>query len=178
MAKKITYKNDTLEHTQIIANGNNPRYIKDEKFDKLVKSIKEFPEMLNARPLILDEDYVVLGGNMRLKACKELKITKIPVTIAKGFTDKQKEQFIIKDNSSFGDWDWDMLANDWDVIELEDWGLDIPGYEEEENNDKETPTEEVSFSILCENLEELNLLQDRLKITSKKISYSKFIELI
>jgi hypothetical protein len=107
-------------------NSSNPRFIKDHKFRKLVKSIKDFPEMLEKRPIVVDEDYVVLGGNMRLKACKEAGLTEVSIDIAKGWTDEQKQEFIIKDNSSFGEWDWDTLANEWDTEKLDEWGLDLP----------------------------------------------------
>jgi ParB-like chromosome segregation protein Spo0J len=112
------------------ANPNNPRVIRDEKFKKLVKSIKEFPEMLEARPVVVNPDMVVLGGNMRLKALREAGVEEAPVYIASWDEVKQR-QFIIKDNVGFGEWDWDALANEWDEEELQDWGLDIPGFEEE-----------------------------------------------
>jgi len=111
-------------------NPKNPRVIRDGKFQKLVQSIKEFPDMLNKRPLIVftdvDGKYCVLGGNMRLKALNELKYTEIPVIIADEWTEEQKAEFLIKDNVGFGEWDWDMLANEWDVEKLDDWGLDLP----------------------------------------------------
>ena len=111
------------------ANPNNPRVIRDEKFKKLVKSIKEFPEMLEARPVVVNPDMVVLGGNMRLKALREAGVEEAPVYIASWDEVKQR-QFIIKDNVGFGEWDWDALANEWNEEELQDWGLDIPGFEE------------------------------------------------
>ena len=111
-------------------NPKNPRVIKDDKFKKLVKSIQEFPDMLNKRPLIVftdvDNKYVVLGGNMRLKALNELKFKEIPVIVADEWTEEQKHEFLIKDNVGFGEWDWDSLANEWDVEKLDDWGLDLP----------------------------------------------------
>jgi len=107
-------------------NSSNPRFIKDHKFRKLVKSIKDFPEMLEKRPIVVDEDYIVLGGNMRLKACKEAGLSEVHIDIAKGWTEEQKQEFIIKDNSSFGEWDWDTLANEWDTEKLDEWGLDLP----------------------------------------------------
>lgn len=116
---------NTLKTTQIQANPENPRSIKGDKFRKLVRSLKEFPEMLEARPIVVNPDHVVLGGNMRLKACIEAGITDIPVYVATWEEVKQKE-FIVKDNVSYGDWDWDMLANEWDAVELEGWGLDVP----------------------------------------------------
>ena len=112
------------------ANPNNPRVIRDEKFKKLVKSIREFPEMLEARPVVVNPDMVVLGGNMRLKALREAGVEEAPVYIASWDEVKQR-QFIIKDNVGFGEWDWDALANEWNEEELQDWGLDIPGFEEE-----------------------------------------------
>lgn len=115
---------------EVKPNPKNPRVIKDGKFQKLVKSIQEFPDMLNKRPLIVftdvDGKYVVLGGNMRLKALNELKFKEIPVIIADEWTEEQKAEFLIKDNVGFGEWDWDSLANEWDVEKLDDWGLDLP----------------------------------------------------
>ena len=115
---------------EVKPNPKNPRVIKDGKFQKLVKSIQEFPDMLNKRPLIVftdvDGKYVVLGGNMRLKALNELKFKEIPVIVADEWTEEQKHEFLIKDNVGFGEWDWDSLANEWDVEKLDDWGLDVP----------------------------------------------------
>jgi len=113
--------------SDIKSNPNNPRVIKDDKFDKLVTSIKEFPEMLEARPIVVNPDMVVLGGNMRLKALKAAGVKEAPVYVATWDEIKQKE-FIIKDNVGFGEWDWDILANEWDAEELEGWGLDLPGF--------------------------------------------------
>ena len=116
--------------SEVKPNPKNPRIIKDGKFQKLVKSIQEFPDMLNKRPLIVftdvDGKYCVLGGNMRLKALNELKYKEIPVIVADEWTKEQKHEFLIKDNVGFGEWDWDSLANEWDVEKLEDWGLDVP----------------------------------------------------
>ena len=100
------------------ANPNNPRYIRDEKFEKLKKSIQDFPEMLKLRPVVVDDEMIVLGGNMRLKALTELGIDEVEVIKAKDLTEKQKAEFIIKDNVGFGDWDWDILANEWDNTQL------------------------------------------------------------
>lgn len=110
--------------SKVKSNPNNPRLIKDKKFYKLVNSIKEFPEMLEKRPIIVDEGMIVLGGNMRLKACKEAGLKQVWIDIASGWSEKQKNEFIIKDNLNFGEWEWDMLANEWDMKELQDWGLD------------------------------------------------------
>lgn len=118
---------------EIKPNPKNPRVIKDEKFAKLVQSLKDFPEMLEKRPLVCftdtDGKLVVLGGNMRLKAAKEIGLKELPVIIADDWTEEQKAQFLIKDNVGFGEWNWDELAADWDAQQLQDWGLDLPGFE-------------------------------------------------
>jgi hypothetical protein len=134
-------------------NPDNPRFIKDAKFKKLVKSIKGFPEMLEKRPIVVDEDMVVLGGNMRLKACKSAGLFEVWVDIAEGWTEDQKREFIVKDNVGFGEWDWDILANEWDVNLLDEWGLDLPKDIDEiqETNDIDDYGEvEFSDEILLE----------------------------
>lgn len=120
---------------EVKLNDNNPRYIKDHKFQQLVKSIKEFPQMLDLRPIVVNKDMVVLGGNMRLRACREAGLTEVPIVYADYLTDLQQREFIIKDNSSFGEWDWDILANEWDTDILEDWGIDLPVLLEEPDMD-------------------------------------------
>lgn len=107
-------------------NPDNPRFILDERFEQLVDSIRQFPEMLSLRPLVVDEEYVVLGGNMRLKALQELGYTEVPITVAHGLTADQKREFVIKDNASFGSWDMEALANNWGELPLNAWGLDLP----------------------------------------------------
>ena len=107
-------------------NKDNPRIIKDYKFDKLVNSIKEFPDMLEKRPIVVDEDMIVLGGNMRLKACIAAGLNEVWIDTAEGWTEEQKKEFIVKDNLGFGEWDWDILANEWDIQKLDDWGMDLP----------------------------------------------------
>ena len=135
-----------VDINKVFSITNNPRIIKDYKFKQLVKSIKEFPEMLEKRPIVVDEDMTVLGGNMRLKACREAGLKEVHIEIAEGWSDVQKEQFIIKDNIGFGEWDWDLLANEWDSQELEDWGLegfpfeDVTELEAKEDN-YEAPTD-------------------------------------
>jgi len=114
-----------LKINELVLNKSNPRVIKDNKFKKLVKSIKEFPEMLELRPIVVDENNVILGGNMRTRACKEAGLKEVPVKIAKGLTPEQKNEFIIKDNASFGIWEWDILGNEWNTKELDDWGVDV-----------------------------------------------------
>ena len=118
--------------SDIKANPNNPRLIKDDKFKKLVQSIKDFPEMLNIRPIVVNKDMIILGGNMRYKACKEAGLKEIPIIITDLSEDKQRE-FLIKDNTSGGEWDWEVLANEWNNEELEAWGLDLP----EDDNDNQ-----------------------------------------
>lgn len=113
---------------KVIPNQSNPRVIKDNKFKKLVQSIKEFPEMLELRPIVVDSDMVVLGGNMRLKACMEAGLSEVPILIADQLTEEQKNEFIIKDNVNFGEWDWDVLANEWNIEALSDWALTIPNF--------------------------------------------------
>jgi hypothetical protein len=114
---------------QLKTNPNNPRLIKDDKFRKLCKSISDFPKMMELRPIIVDADNIVLGGNMRLKALQELGFKEIPdnwVKQADKLTEDEKKQFIVKDNLGFGEWDWDDLANNWNADDLVDWGLDLP----------------------------------------------------
>jgi site-specific DNA-methyltransferase (adenine-specific) len=114
--------------SELKLNPNNPRLIKDDKFKKLVQSIKDFPEMLSIRPIVVNKDMIILGGNMRFRACKEAGIKEIPVIVTDLPEEKQRE-FLIKDNTSGGEWDWDMLANEWDTDELEAWGLDLPVFD-------------------------------------------------
>jgi len=118
-------KSEKISINKLIPNPNNPRLIKDDKFKKLVQSIKDFPEMLDIRPIVVNKDMVILGGNMRYKACKEAGVKEIPVIITDLSEEKQKE-FLIKDNTAGGEWDWDIIANEWDFEQLTDWGLDVP----------------------------------------------------
>jgi hypothetical protein len=111
--------------SKIKPNNDNPRFIKDNKYKKLVQSIKDFPQMLDLRPIVVNSDMMVLGGNMRLRACKEAGLKQVPVSIATDLTEEQQKEFIIKDNVGFGEWDWDILANEWDTEQLKDWGLEI-----------------------------------------------------
>ena len=117
---------EIVKITQVKKNPNNPRTIKDEKFNKLVKSIQDFPEMLNLRPIVVNDDMIVLGGNMRLKACTEAGLKEIPIIKASQLSEEQQREFIIKDNVGYGDWDFDLLLEAYDGAELEAWGLDIP----------------------------------------------------
>lgn len=114
----------------VIPNPDNPRVIKDDKFKKLVRSIREFPKMLLLRPIVVNKDMVVLGGNMRLRACREAGLQEIPIIVAEDLNEQQQKEFIIKDNVGFGEWDWDDLANNWDEANLKEWGFDFPKFEE------------------------------------------------
>tara|TARA_R110001592_G_scaffold1025_1_gene6004 strand:- start:975 stop:1553 length:579 start_codon:yes stop_codon:yes gene_type:complete len=134
--------------SKVKGNPSNPRIIKNDKFKKLVKSIQEFPEMLKLRPIVVDEDMMVLGGNMRLKASKDAGLKEVWIDIAKGFTDEQKKEFIVKDNVGFGEWDWDMLGNVWDNTKLGEWGMDV--WQPEESVSNET---DYSINSLDEKLD-------------------------
>jgi hypothetical protein len=131
----------TTPINKIKSNPNNPRVIKDDKFKKLVQSLKDLPEMAQVRPIVVNQDMIVLGGNMRLKAMKEAGWKEAPVAIVDWDEDKQR-QFIIKDNVGFGEWDWDMLANEWDAESLGEWGLDVP-----QMNETEIEPEEDDFDV-------------------------------
>jgi DNA modification methylase len=143
--------------SQVIPNPTNPRIIKDDKFKKLVKSIEEFPQMLELRPIVVDSNMVVLGGNMRLKACIAAGLKEVPIIVADQLTDEQKGEFIIKDNVGFGEWDWDLLANEWDVEALTDWGLELPFDNtpvlEAEEDDYEAPSEIKTDIVLGDLIE-------------------------
>ena len=134
---------------EIKPNPSNPRIIKDDKFKKLVKSIQDFPQMLELRPIVIDENNVVLGGNMRLKACIEAGLKDVPVKQAKELTEEQKKEFIVKDNVGYGEWDWDDLANNWDEQLLTEWGLDIPNFDTGSfaDQNKELSLDDVSDSM-------------------------------
>ena len=117
-----------MKITKLKSNPSNPRFIKDDNFKKLVNSLKEFPKMMELRPIIVDDKFIVLGGNMRYKALIELGYKEIPdewVKQSKDLTEDEKRQFIVKDNLGYGEWDWDILANEWDKEELIEWGLDV-----------------------------------------------------
>jgi hypothetical protein len=152
--------------SQIKPNPNNPRLIKDDKFKKLVQSIKDFPDMLNKRPIVVNKDMIVLGGNMRLKACIEAGMKDVPVIVA-DWSEEQQREFIIKDNVSGGEWDWDVLANEWDAKQVADWGLDISDFSKQDFSDK---NEEIDIDSLDSQMiiklqyteEEYNLVRDQL----------------
>ena len=131
-------KIETIQISKIKLNPNNPRLIKDANFTKLVQSIKDFPEMLNIRPIVVNEDMIILGGNMRFKACKEAGLKEVPIIKASGLSEEKQREFLIKDNLAGGEWDWTLLQK-WDSLELEDWGLDLPSF-----------AADVDYSILDE----------------------------
>jgi ParB-like chromosome segregation protein Spo0J len=144
-----------MKLTEIKPNPNNPRVIRDEKFAKLKKSIQDFPKMLKLRPIIVDNQMTVLGGNMRLRALQDLGYKEIPdewVKKADELTEEEQKEFIIKDNVGFGDWEWSQLANEWDAEKLEEWGLDIPDFTEEvleaEEDDFDTTPPEEAKTVL------------------------------
>jgi len=141
----------------VLPNPSNPRIIKDDKFKKLVKSIQEFPQMLELRPIVVDANMVVLGGNMRLKACKAAGLKEVPIVIADNLTEEQQAEFIIKDNVGFGEWDWDILANEWDMQDLQEWGLDLPFDNtpvlEAEEDDYQAPSEIKTDIVLGDLIE-------------------------
>jgi DNA modification methylase len=144
--------------SDIKSNPNNPRVIKDDKFHKLCESIKAFPKMLELRPIVVNDDMIVLGGNMRLKALRHLGLKEAPIIKASDLTDDQQRQFIIKDNAGFGEWDWDIIANEWDTAELEDWGIDVPAFPETELEAEEDNFEvpdEVTTDIVIGDLFEI-----------------------
>ena len=146
-----------LKINELKPNESNPRIIKETKFKKLVKSIKDFPEMLELRPIVVDEDMTILGGNMRYKASVEAGLKEVHVKIAKGLTEEQKQEFIVKDNVGFGEWDWSILANEWDNVKLGDWGMDVW-----------QPEEEVDYSIL-EDIDLGSTLEDKTSAVKRGI---------
>jgi ParB-like chromosome segregation protein Spo0J len=149
--------------SEVKLNPNNPRLIKDDKFKKLVQSIKDFPEMLNIRPIVVNQDMIILGGNMRYKACKEAGLKEIPIIIT-DLTEEQQREFLIKDNTSGGDWDWEVLANEWDNEQLEEWGLDLVGFDANAEDFGEdfsladgdkAPFQQMTFTLADEQAEQI-----------------------
>lgn len=174
MAGKI----EVVGINQIKANPNNPRLIKDDKFNKLVKSIKDFPQMLEIRPIVVNDEMIVLGGNMRLKACKEAGLKEVPIIKVGSLTPEQQKEFIIKDNVGFGEWDWDIIANEWDADQVTDWGLDIPGFMELPSDDEligEEKNKPPIMKITFESPEQLQAAEiDILELIGRKYSGAYF----
>jgi len=185
--------------SSINLNPSNPRVIKDYKFEKLVRSIREFPKMLELRPIVVNEDNVILGGNMRYRACVEAGLEDVYIVQAKDLTEEQQKEFIVKDNVSFGDWDFEVLANEWDIKDLEDWSVALPTlkYEDEEYSTKvespiyetklDKPNEEDLYNLnkyneLIKEIEESNLSEKEktlLRLTATRhieFSYSKIAD--
>jgi len=142
-------------------NPNNPRVLRDDKFQKLKQSITEFPKMMSLRPMVVDSDGIILGGNIRYRALQDLGFKEIPndwVKRAEELTEDEKKRFIIADNVGFGDWDWDTLANDWDVVDLEAWGLEIPGFDEGNDEDLEDLSDKIKsmfkIEVICKDEQE------------------------
>ena len=127
-------KTEIININKVKSNPNNPRIIKDDKFEKLVKSIKEFPKMLELRPIVVNNDMIVLGGNMRLKACKEAGLKQVHIIKASELTEEEQREFIIKDNVGFGEWDWELINAEWDLEQLDNWALDTPGFDLDSDN--------------------------------------------
>jgi len=152
-------KIEIVKISAVKSNPNNPRIIKDDKFKKLVTSIKEFPQMLDIRPIVVNDEMIVLGGNMRLKACIEAGLKEVSIIKASELTPEQQNEFIIKDNVGFGEWNWDDLANSWDTEQLTEWGLDIPNFEvtnlEAEEDDFEAPEGGIETDIVLGDLFEI-----------------------
>jgi hypothetical protein len=146
---------EKLKLTEIKPNPSNPRTITDDKLQQLVKSVKDFPQMLSLRPIVIDKDNIVLGGNMRLQACKIAGIVDIPVLRAENLTEQQKQEFIIKDNVGFGEWDWETLSSEWDADELSDWGLDVPSWESE--GEEYSDTEEYNTPDYSDKNKEIDI---------------------
>lgn len=148
-----------MDIKDIKTNPNNPRIIKDDKYKKLLNSIKEFPKMLELRPIVIDKDNMILGWNMRYKACKELWLTDVPVKIAEDLTEEEKQRFIIEDNVWFWEWNMEMLANEWNTEDLENWWVDINFWNLENNNNIEFVWENKEVNV--------NWLMDKSKICPK-----------
>lgn len=151
-------KTEVVSVNKIKLNDANPRFIRDEKFKKLVQSIQDFPKMLDIRPIVVNKDNIIIGGNMRYRAALELGLTEIPVQKRTDLTEEEEKEFIIKDNVGYGDWDWNELANNWDQEKLIEWGLDLPEMEveelEAEEDDYEIP-DEIKTDIVIGDLFEI-----------------------
>jgi hypothetical protein len=160
---------------EIKSNPNNPRIIKDHKFKQLVKSIQDFPQMLELRPIVIDENNMVLGGNMRLKACLEAGMTDVPVIHANNLTEEKKKEFIIKDNVQFGSHDWSELANNWDVDLIQEWGLDIIGFDNVEDlgegfslpDGDKSPFQQMTFTLADEQCVQIKNAIEEIKRTEE-----------
>jgi hypothetical protein len=166
----------TVPISKVKLNPNNPRLIKDDKFKKLVASIQGFPEMLQIRPIVVNADMVVLGGNMRLRACKEAGLKEVPIIVSDNIPEDRQAEFIIKDNVGFGEWDWEMLANEWDADLLADWGLETIGFDVDPDSmgdeftlpdgDK-APFQQITFTLADEQAEQIKQAISDIKQTNE-----------
>ena len=161
-------KIENVKLSDIKLNPNNPRLIKDDKFKKLVQSIIDFPEMLKIRPIVVNEDMIILGGNMRFKACKEAGLKEVPIIKTSGLSEQKQKEFLIKDNIAGGEWDWNLLANEWDEIKLVEWGLDVWKSSSDINLDdffeENNETKEIKNKIILEYTdEEFELVNEAFK---------------
>ena len=166
---------ELVKISEVKLNPNNPRLIKDDKFKKLVQSIKDFPEMLNIRPIVVNQDMIILGGNMRYKACKEAGLKEVPVIVT-DLTEDQQREFLIKDNTSGGEWDWEVLANEWDTDQLEAWGLDLVGFDANAEDFGEdfsladgdkAPFQQMTFTLADEQAEQIKNAIEDIKATEE-----------
>ena len=165
-----------MKISEIKPNPNNPRLIKDDKFKKLCQSLRDFPEMLELRPIVVNKDMIILGGNMRYKAAKEIGLKEIPVKVADNLTPEQEREFLIKDNTSGGEWDWELLVNEWNSEELEAWGLDLVGFDENvedfgedfslADGDK-APFQQMTFTLADEQAEQIKNAITDIKATEE-----------
>ena len=163
----------------IKVNPNNPRYVDEDRLQKLADSIQQFPEMMTLRPIVVNSGGIILGGNMRYRALRLLDMQEIPddwVIKAESLTPEQQRRFIIEDNVAFGYWDWDILANEWDEDDLLAWGLEIPNYDPDKEDDEQgVPSDSITFCIKCDNKEQLTELQQKLDTAETRLSYENFI---
>lgn len=168
-----------LKISKVLPNPENPRVIKDHKYIALLKSIQEFPKMLEIRPIVVNSDMVILGGNMRLRACQEAGLKEIPVIVAKELTESEQREFTIKDNVSFGEWDWDKLANEWNDTDLNDWGLDVWNDKKELNKGLEFIVDgEEDGSITLNDVQNQDAHVKMIQLFMSLVQYNKFMEMI
>lgn len=168
-----------LKISKVLPNPENPRVIKDHKYIALLKSIQEFPKMLEIRPIVVNSDMVILGGNMRLRACQEAGLKEIPVIVAKELTESEQREFTIKDNVSFGEWDWDKLANEWNDTDLNDWGLDVWTDKKELNKGLEFIVDgEEDGSITTNDVQNQDAHVKMIQLFMSLTQYNKFMGMI
>jgi hypothetical protein len=177
--KESIIKTELISIDEIQNNPDNPRVLKDDKFRKLVQSIKDFPKMLEIRPIVVNSEMIVLGGNMRLKACKEAGLSEIPVIKASDLTEEQQKEFIIKDNVGFGEWDWELINFSWNSKKLTDWGFDLPVFFEDSEDlgtdfiipsGEKNPFQQMSFILADEQAEQVRKAIEEIKKTDDYIN--------